>query len=599
MAIQNLYPSIRPTLSLDFANTKRLDPRITFTRSTGATYYDGKTVAKAEENLLTYSQDFDNAAWSKLNATISANSITAPDGTSTADTLDEGTDLAAHIVIQGYVYSVGATYVFSCFLKNGTAQYAQLQLWGTASNYAGAEFDLAAGTVVLTNALGSGWSVVSSSISNVGNGWYRCAVVVTAGSGTGTGFGVCISDGVSGFDSRGRRFYTGSNRTLYAWGAQLEQRSSVTAYTPTTTQPITNYLSVLQSAAANVARFDHDPITGESKGLLIEEQRTNLLTYSEDFSNAAWYKTGASIESNAVVAPDGTLTADKIIATSATTNHFIYKSSTTIGTTYTWSACVKSAGEPNTIIHAYSISPSVFSFSTGTFTNDNPVDVINRGVIPLGSGWYRIWIVYNAEGESVFIGGSKTNSYTYTGDGYSGIYIWGAQLEVGSHPSSYIKTTSAQVTRAADAASMTGTNFSSWFNNSEGTVFTDVSAALGYNILSISDGSAATNAMLAVANANNQFQIYVNGGTAQTSLDGGTPLDKTYQKYAGAYAVNNSALSLAGGATVADTSCLIPVVNQLRIGAGGTGLYPINGHIRKLAYWPVRLANSVLQALSA
>jgi hypothetical protein len=80
------YPTIRPSLLLDFANTKTLDPRITFTRASTGTYYDGKTVAKAEENLLLQSQTFDNASWVKDNATVTANSTTAPDGTTTAET---------------------------------------------------------------------------------------------------------------------------------------------------------------------------------------------------------------------------------------------------------------------------------------------------------------------------------------------------------------------------------------------------------------------------------------------------------------------------------------------------------------------------------
>lgn len=79
MAIQSLYPALKPTLLLDFANTKTLDPRITYTRASTATFYDGKTVAKAEENLLTYSQEFDNADWIKANTTITANTTAARD----------------------------------------------------------------------------------------------------------------------------------------------------------------------------------------------------------------------------------------------------------------------------------------------------------------------------------------------------------------------------------------------------------------------------------------------------------------------------------------------------------------------------------------
>ena len=84
MTIQQNYPSTKPALLLDFANTKKLDPRITFTRASTATYYDGKTNAKAEENLLVRSQEFDNAIWAKTTTTVTTNSFVAPDTTASA-----------------------------------------------------------------------------------------------------------------------------------------------------------------------------------------------------------------------------------------------------------------------------------------------------------------------------------------------------------------------------------------------------------------------------------------------------------------------------------------------------------------------------------
>ena len=96
-ATTNTYPSIQPSLNLDFANAKTLDPRITFTRSTTGTYYDGKTVAKAEENLATYSEDFTQvASWGATDTSVSGNTTTAPNGTSTADTLTASATTAAN-----------------------------------------------------------------------------------------------------------------------------------------------------------------------------------------------------------------------------------------------------------------------------------------------------------------------------------------------------------------------------------------------------------------------------------------------------------------------------------------------------------------------
>jgi hypothetical protein len=118
MSIKASFPDIKPSLMLDFANTKRLDPRITFTRATTATYYDGQTVAKAEENLMEYSQEFDrNAGWSKSRASIVADDTTAPDGTLTADKFIPNTESNRHHCRE--FFTAGFLYAISIFAKAG------------------------------------------------------------------------------------------------------------------------------------------------------------------------------------------------------------------------------------------------------------------------------------------------------------------------------------------------------------------------------------------------------------------------------------------------------------------------------------------------
>jgi hypothetical protein len=135
MAISNLYPISCPSLNLDFANVKFLDPRITFTRASSARYYNGVTTAKAEENLLLYSQEFDNAAWTKTNTTATANATTAPDGTTTADTLTATIGLTSHGTNQAVATSASAR-VASVFAKKDTNNYIQFCTIGDAVPFA-------------------------------------------------------------------------------------------------------------------------------------------------------------------------------------------------------------------------------------------------------------------------------------------------------------------------------------------------------------------------------------------------------------------------------------------------------------------------------
>lgn len=233
---------------------------------------------------------------------------------------------------------------------------------------------------------------------------------------------------------------------------------------------------VMKFAPPNVPRIDFDPVTGECKGLLIEEQRTNLLKYSEQFDNAAWGKTNTTITANAIVSPAGVLTADKLVETVTTGEHTLsFSLGVTSGVSYTFSLFAK-AGERSKLRILFSAAgfgtntQDLFNLSTGT-VDDNQSG--GASIISMGNGWYRVVVTKTAIATttSTFqIRVCNTESATnYTGDRTSGLYVWGAQLEVGSFPTNYIPTTTAQVTRAADSASMTGANFSSWYNTT-GTI---------------------------------------------------------------------------------------------------------------------------------
>ena len=595
MAIQSNFPAIRPSLLLDFANSKRLDPRITFTRASTARYYDGSTVAKAEENLLQHSQAFENAYWTKTTTDITADSTTAPDGTSTADTFAHTSSSGSQIVRAPSPAFNSTQYTFSVFLKYSACQWVRL----SPGNGVDVWFDVQNG-VVGTASGGTG------SIVNAGGGWYRCIVVASPASGN-----IAIANVTADNSS------TRSTDANFIWGAQLEQRSAVTAYTATTTAPITNYVPVLQTAAAGVPRFDHNPTTGESLGLLIEEARTNSLQRSEEFDNAYWTKTEASVQANVIVAPDGTLTGDKLVESANNAVHFIARDVSVTGT-YTSSIYVK-AGERyrfqlrNKNSGSATATTATVDLLAQTITASAAGGAFGQAatLTAVGNGWYRVTITGNTGGSMGVVLELQNNSgaTTYTGDGYSGLYIWGAQCEsASSFATSYIPTVAASATRQADAASMTGTNFSSWYDAAEGTVYAEAQAPVWSTasaapaVVSINDGSASNRMYLGRSASTTRpfFNVATSGATqadvttSLTSWAGGATM-----RLAGVYKVNDFALSIDGGAAGTDTAGTVPVVNQMLIGLRTTGDGAVwNSAIRKLAYYPLRLTNAQLQAIT-
>ena len=557
------YPTIQPTLNLDFANTKLLDPRITFVRNATATYYDGQTTALAEQNLLLQSNF--QSGWTAFNGTLTANVVVAPDGTTTASTWVQTASDAQ--LYQPVANSTLVPYTLSVYVSvpSGTLPF-KLRI-GTAT-------------------------ALSSSILTATTTWQRFTFTVTPTT--------AITSVV--IDTDGTNF-----GTLNLAFSQLEQRSSVTAYTKTTTSAITNYIPVLMTAPAGVARFDCDPITGKSLGLLIEESRTNLLTYSSDFSNAVWTKTAVTITSAANVAPDGTLTAQRLVEDTATSAHALGIQVGTVGNTETWSCYAKPSGRnwlymqcgPTSVYCNFDISNGVVGSAAG---------ILSSNITPVGNNWYRCVISFvRATNSNNFLFSSTTNSTTqpsYTGNGYSGIYIWGAQLEAGSFATSYIPTVASTVTRAADNASMTGTNFSSWYNQSQGSIYAEYAAKGIVNyagIFEITD-TYTWNRGLSLANNTTDTAVYYGTGSATlavTSLP--DPVVNVINKAVVTYTNTSIGLCLNSVNLSSTTVPNSPFYGSLFIGKQTvTGAdQTVSGHIRKISYYPVALSSSNLVALTS
>lgn len=370
-----------------------------------------------------------------------------------------------------------------------------------------------------------------------------------------------------------------------------------------------------RQAATNEARFDHDPVTGECKGLLIEESRTNLLTYSEQFDNAAWGRVGATISPNTTTAPDGTVTADKLIEDTTTGGHKVTQQ-VTFGTGWvSFSVRAKAAERSKLRLYLTDLVSAVCAADIDLLTCEvigstfqTPWAGGFASIRNLGDGWCECvlaapatqGVTKKAEIRAIYASGVDS----YTGDGISGIYIWGAQLEAGAFPTSYIPTTSAQATRAADIAQMTGANFSWWFNPSEGTIASEW--WLGYDTVSAQ--------VYSINNGSGSSMIRCRYGSSGTSNDNAVTIadvvsaglglstqqiQNTKYRNAMAYAANDFARSADGANVVVDTSGALPVVTMLGIGGAGYGSSEnLNGHIARLTYYPKRLPNALLQELS-
>jgi hypothetical protein len=568
MAIASNFPNLRPSLLLDFANSQQLDQRITFSRSTPAPYYDGHTSVLAEQNLVKYSQGTGMAAnWgadSGGSSTRTDNYAVAPDGTTTAMRFVT-TSSPYPNMSQSVSVPTAGTYTLSFYASVPTGTQA----------FSGGTLSIA-GTATTT--------------------WQRFTATGTLSAGTQNillfNFGPTPTAG----------------QELWIWGAQLEQRSAVTAYNATTTSAITNYIPQLLTAPINAPRFDFNPTTGESLGLLIEQSSTNLLTYSQDFTNAAWNKARCSVVANTNIAPDGTQTMQLLVEDTTTNSHPVYRTVTGIvsGTSYTETIYVKPYGRTQVNITlsntAFPTTPYViFDINAGSIVSS--IGGATGTITSVGNGVYKCTLTATAGASGsgdVYIQPSVGGSNSYTGNGYSGIYIWGAQLEALAFPTSYIATTSAQVTRASDVASMTGTNFSSWWNNGQNTIYASFKKNnLGSNGSLFQVYSSANNrvAINTITDGSMSYDILVNGFGAALSVS--TYTVNTIGKVAGIVLQNNYIEGLNGSLSGTGTASPMVTATTMSIGnRGANGDLWLNGWIYKLAVYPQAVTSTNLQALT-
>jgi hypothetical protein len=536
------------------------------------------------KNLLGFTQEFDNAGWTKSNSSISATKVTAPDESLTGQKLVENTANSTHLLSLNSNVVTNTPYNLSIYAKAGERSFFRFQSFNAIGDAENAVFDLLSGAVVSQS------GTASAQILDVGGGWYRCSFTLINNTNSTSTLSVQI------FQNASTGTYTGDGTSgIFIWGAQLSDSASLDPY-------VYNPGAAPASTAYFGPRFDYDPVTLAPKGLLIEEQRTNLLFPSESFS----VNTGVTVTNNAVSAPSGFTTATSVVEDTATGLHAIQSTAATLSAVATTiSVYAKPAGRNWIAIRCQAVTRAFFNISSGAV---GVVDASSTASITnAGNGWYRCSVTFTptAGAANVFVRmATADNVDSYTGDGTSGISMWGMQAEAGAFATSYIPTTTAAATRAADVAVMTGANFSNWYNAVEGTVYFESQTAQGSSAYPYSlFGVDTFNRIFANYNTLNRMNSGIRiAGTFDASVN--TPSDSapinTFGKGATAYKVDDFGFSWNGAAALTDTSTALPTILALYIGSnGGLATNFLNGHIRRIAAFPRRLANAELTALTS
>ena len=496
---------------------KYLPREFTFSRGAdiGATRVNkGGLIEKYRENLLTYSNQFDTTWF--LNSASLTSGQAGYDGSNDAWELkatgDGVTNLAR--VSQGSL-SVSGVSTFSVCVKAGNTDFVRINLLTSGTPNCNNYFDVANGSV---GSSPSG-SVLHSSITAAGNGFYRISITHdgSAGNINEVRIQVAEADGDE---------YPPTNSYVYIQDAQLERGLVATDYLESGST--TGKAGVLD----NLPRIDY---TGGSASLLLEPERDNWVTQSEHLESSSWYKARCTIEDNSTTSPEGVVNASKMTSTDASESYIGHNAAIT-GTKATWSFFAKKGDLDYAHGLVWDTSANGcrqwFNLSTGevggttTFGSGHSVDYAT--IEDYGNGWYRCAMVVNlTAGTQEFRVNISSADTTITSPVNSYGYFYGLQAEDASYPTSYIPTYGTSVTRNADSCSKTG--ISSLIGQTEGTLFMEfnspISAPPANQFLSFTDGTSTNRILFGPSTAGDTIRAVVifsgvsNGGNNYSVTD--------------------------------------------------------------------------------
>ena len=533
-------------------------------------------IEKGGENLLLQSNQFDTT-WTNTSS-AETSGFEGYDGTNNAWKLEKtgnGGRLRQTISLSG-------VNTFSVYAKAGTAKWLRLLFETISDSY---YFDLENGV------LGSSTSQpVDGNIESVGNGWYRCSV-----TGSGTIGAVRIYPADDDLD------VTGTSGSIYIQDAQLEQGLVATGYIETTTA------AVQKGILENLPRLDYSG-GASCPSLLLEPQRTNLLEQAE-YYNTYYIRDGVSVSDNALASPEGLQNASKLVEDSANSRHRIGKAPFPSGTERTLSVFAKAGERDYVCLYenngiGSTLNGVIFDLSDGTLSinNDNSY-YSNPSIEAVGSnGWYRCSVTWTSLSLSVPSIGVSADGLenSYQGDGSSGIYIYGAQLEASSYPTSYIPTYGSSVTRSQDVCN--GAVDATNFNDSEGVLYAEIAALADdgtFRQLGLTGPTGNNQVNLSFDTTSNRIGgIVVSSGTyyVLNHIVSNTTLTA---KVAIKYKVNDISLYVNGLEVDSISTAVMPSsLNQFNFSIGVGGANKFYGKTKQLIYFPTALTDDECIALT-
>jgi hypothetical protein len=571
---------------------------MSFTRASTATRTDsaGNVVSAVPYNIFTYSEQLENILWLKNNITITANADTAPNGLVVADSYLSSVTVGPHPCYQSNVLPSN-TYTYSVYAKKVNSRYISLKGAGGRFIWAGVIFDLDTATVVSIQ--NNNIPGVTGNVSSVGGGWYRISMTATSNF---NDFGLQYASSPSNtFGDYGDLVIAGSGVVDYMlWGTQAVVG----------TQPLPYQETVTRLALPRLDYRNADGTLSSTPRLLLEPQRTNLVTFSEQFSNAAWININSTVTSNSTVSPDGYQNADTIASNSAAEARLMQSKSATSSTVYSGSVFVKKDNNesrfPEFYLRTESTAYNEIYVQLNTKTGASVIRLQNgtasKSVDSYGDYWRVNLTLTNTVDTTIILGirPAATNVIGTYNPQIGSIITYGAQLEAGTYPTTYIPTTTAAVTRLADTCSLTGA--SSVIGQTEGTLFVDVEYAnidtSDQAIITLFQNSTNRFGIGAYrSGVSNYFQFYCLSSSSVT-VNINTIRTSGRYKMAGAYKNNDWVFYINGTQIGVDTSSPVPTASDLYIGTSATFTASFGNGINKAALYPTRLSDDELQSLT-